>query len=57
MSQFRSRGITLTPKGKKKNARTKWAWDRTTVYLLVVALAMIAFVVFEVMRSRGPLEP
>lgn len=49
MNQFRSGGIILGPKrNRRKKLRTKWEWDRTTAYLLLIAVVLIAFVVFEV---------
>ena len=41
----------------KKKPRTAWEWDRTTKYLVLIAIALIAVVVFEVMRFRAPLGP
>lgn len=58
MNQFRSGAIDLRPKrNRRKKLRTRWEWDRTTLYLLLFAVALIAFVAFEVMRWRGPIEP
>ena len=57
MNRARSGGMSLTPARKRKKLRTKWEWDRPTIYLLLIAAALVAIVVFEVMRSRGPLQP
>ena len=57
MNQFRSGGVSLAAKRTPKRLGTKWEWDRTTVYVVLAALAFVAMVVFEVMRLRGPLEP
>lgn len=47
---------TIETRGKRR-PKSRWVWDRATICLFLLALLLIALVVFEVVRSRRPLRP
>ena len=56
MKRFQSRPLTVNR--KKREHRVRMEWDRTKMYLVLLAVVLVAIFVFELIQPSGsPIEP
>ena len=56
MKRFPSRPLAVNRKKRELQARMEW--NRTKLYLLLLAVMLVAVFLFELMQaSRSPIEP